>query len=619
LGGGAGWEKPPSHRRREFAISEKLSPGAPEKVERRLAAVLSADAVGYTRLMAKDEVGTAKLLGSHREAMGGLIRQHAGRVVDAVGDNLLAEFGSVVDAVACAVEIQRVLQARNAELPTEARMLFRIGINLGDLIVEADRLAGDGINVAARLEGIAEPGGIVISGTAFDQVEGKLPLEFHDLGEKRLKNIPKPVRVYRVSVASYEFAPPVDGSAAAAGEGLTIPGFAGRHAIGVLPFDNLSHDPEQEYFADGITEDLITSLSASRFFPVIARNSTFVYKGKAVDVKQVSKELGVRYVVEGSVRKVGNRVRINAQLIDATSGHHIWAERYDRELSDIFALQDEIVETIVGSLGPALSRAEIRRAMRRAPEKLDAWDCARRALWHLSRYTKEDAIKAQSWLRRAIELHPDYSTAFSLLAITHIFEIIYRWSVSPEQSSADALRFAEKSFALDEEDPSALSALGFSCSLTGRYQRAIAILERAIHLNPSSALAHWALGAALTPAGRPDEAIPMIHKAIRLSPHDPWMHEFLFNLGAAHFLAERYEEAVTWGNRSLQLKPDQPGVYRLLAAGYGHLGQTEEARRALDALLRLMPDFSAAHLRFFLPPAIVERYLDGLHKAGWKE
>jgi TolB-like protein/cytochrome c-type biogenesis protein CcmH/NrfG len=592
FGGGAGWEKPPSHRRREFVISEKLSPGAPKKVERRLAAVLSADAVGYTRLMAEDEV-------------------------DAVGDNLLAEFGSVVDAVACAVEIQRVLQARNADFPTEARMLFRIGINLGDLIVEGDRLAGDGVNVAARLEGIAEPGGIVISGTAFDQVEGKLPLEFHDLGEQRLKNIPKPVRVYRVSVASSESAPPVDGSATAAGEGLTIPGFAGRHAIGVLPFDNLSHDPEQEYFADGITEDLITSLSASRFFPVIARNSTFVYKGKAVDVKQVSSELGVRYVVEGSVRKVGNRVRINAQLIDATTGHHIWAERYDRELSDIFALQDEIVETIVGSLGPALSRAEIRRAMRRAPEKLDAWDCARRALWHLSRYTKEDAIKAQSWLRRAIELHPDYSTAFSLLAITHIFETIYRWSESPEQSSADALRFAEKSFALDEEDPSALSALGFSCSLTG--QRAIAILERAIHLNPSSALAHWALGAALTPAGRPDEAIPMLHKAIRLSPHDPWMHEFQFNLGAAHFLAERYQEAVTWGNRSLQLKPDQPGVYRLLAASYGHLGQTEEARRALDVLLRLMPDFSSAHLRFFLPPAIVERYLDGLRKAGWEE
>ncbi len=606
-------------RRREYAISEKLSPEGPNRVARRLAAVLSADAVGYTRLMAEDEVATAKLIASHREAMAGLIRQHAGRVVDAVGDNLLAEFGSVVDAVACAVEIQRVLQERNVEHPTEAPMLFRIGINLGDLIVDADRLAGDGVNVAARIEALAEPGGIAISGTAFDQVEGKLPLEFLDLGEQKLKNVPKPVRVYRLSVASAESAPSTDDNAAVAGKGLTIPGFAGRHAVAVLPFDNMSRDPEQEYFADGITEDLITSLSASRFFPVIARNSTFVYKGKAVDVKQVSRELGVHYVVEGSVRKAGNRVRINAQLIDATTGHHIWAERYDRELSDIFALQDEIVETIVGSMGPALSKADIRRSMRRAPENLDAWDLVRRGMWHLSLYTKEDAAKAQSWLHRAIELHPDYSTAFSFLAITHIFEMVYRWSESPEQSAADALQAAEKGFALDENDPSALTALGFACSLTGRYERAISVLVTAIHLNPSSALAHWALGSALTPAGQPDEAIPMIEKAIRLSPYDNWMHEFLFNLGAAHFLAGRYDEAVIWGNRSVQLRPDQPGVYRLLAASLGHLDRPEEARVALNELLRLLPGFSIAHLSFFLPPAIVELYLDGLRRAGWKE
>ena len=586
---------------------------------RRLTAVLSADAVGYTRLMAEDEVGTAKLLESLREAMGGLVRQHNGRVVDAVGDNLLAEFGSVVDVVACAVEIQRVLQGRNADFPAQRRMPFRIGINLGDLIIKGDRVTGEGVNVAARLEGLAEPGGIVISGTVFDQVEGKLPLVFHDLGEQKLKNIPKPVRAFRVSAASLESAPSDGDEVAPSGAGLPIPGFAGRPAVAVLPLDNLSRDPEQEYFADGLAEDLITRLSASRLFPVIARNSTFVYKGKAVDVKQVGSELGVHYVVEGSVRKVENRVRINAQLIDATSGHHIWAERYDRELRDIFAVQDEIVETIVGSLVPALSRADLRRSMRRAPENLDAWDCVQRALWHFFRYTKDDNVEAQCWLRRAIELHPDYSTAFSFMAISHIFEIIYRWSDSPAQSSAEALRSAERSFALDAEDPSALTALGFACSLSGRYPRAIAVLERSIEMNPSSALAHWALGSALTPAGRPDEAIPMIEKAIRLSPHDPWMHEFLFNLGAAHFLAERYEEAVNLGNRSLQLNPDQPGAYRLLAAGYGHLGRGEEARVALDELFRLMPDFSTEHLGLFLPPALAERYLKGLRKAGWKE
>jgi adenylate cyclase len=600
-------------------ISNKSSFQNSDNVVRRLTAVLSADAVGYTRLMAEDEVGTAKLMESLREAMSGLVRQHNGRVVDAVGDNLFAEFGSVVDVVACAVEIQRVLRGRNAEFPAHRRMPFRIGINLGDLIIKGDRVTGEGVNVAARLEGLAEPGGIVISGTVFDQVEGKLPLEFHDLGEQKLKNIPKPVRAFRVSGASMESAPSDGDEAFPSGVGLPIPGFGGRHAVAVLPLDNLSRDPEQEYFADGIAEDLITRLSASSYFPVIARNSTFVYKGKAVDVKQVGRELGVHYVVEGSVRKVENRVRINVQLIDATSGHHIWAERYDRELSAIFALQDEIVETIVGSLVPALSRADIRRAMRRAPENLDAWDCVQRALWHLFRYTKDDNVEARSWLRRAIELHPDYSSAFSLMAISHIFESIYRWSESPAQSSEDALRSAEKGFALDGEDPSALTALGFACSLTGRYQRAIAVLERALQLNPSSALAHWALGSALTPSGRPDEAIPMIEKAMRLSPHDPWMHEFLFNLGAAHFLAERYEEAVIWGNRSLQLKPDQPGACRLLAAGYGHLGRGEEAKAALDELFRLMPDFSTEHLRLFLPPALFECYLEGLRKAGWKE
>jgi adenylate cyclase len=590
-----------------------------EGVERKLAAILNADAVGYSRLMARDEVATLATLKAHVDLVGGLIRQHGGRVVDTIGDNLLAEFPSAVDAVACAVEVQSQLKLRNADLPPERRMLFRIGINLGDLIVEGDRIVGDGVNIAARIQSLAEPGGTSISGTVFDQVEGKLALDFEDRGEQSVKNLPKPVRVFQIKLGPRDSARAETSGVLADSNELTVPGFAGRHAIAVLPFDNLSGDPEQEYFADGIAEDLITCLSTSRVFPVIARNSSFTYKGRAVDVKQVSRELGVHYVVEGSVRKAGNQVRVTAQLIDATTGRHVWAERYDRELRDIFAVQDEIIETIVAELRPALSKAELSRAMRRAPQNLDAWDCSRRALWHLFQYTKDDTSEAQSWLRRAIELDPHSSSPFALLATSHIFEMINRWSDSPSQSGADALRAAEKGVALDEDNPGAVVILGFACSMTGQYERAIAILERAIELNPSSAEAYWALGAALAPSGRPDDAIPMIEKAMRLSPHDPWMHEFLFNLGAAHFVAGRYEDALTFGKRSLQLKSDQAGVYRLLAASYGQLGRSAEGKAALDELLRLAPDFSAAHLRIFLPAVIADRYLEGLRKAGFTQ
>jgi adenylate cyclase len=591
---------------------------ASEVVERRLAAILSADAVGYSRLMGRDEEATLRTLKANLDAMDGLIRQHGGRVVDAVGDNLLAEFGSVVDAVACGVDIQRELEARNARLSADRRMPFRIGINLGDVIVEDGRIAGDGVNVAARLEALADPGGISISGTVLEHVEGKLPLRFRDGGEQRLKNIPRPVHVFRVELAAPDPGRAEQEHAPADAAELSVPGFAGRHAIAVLPFDNLSGDPEQEYFADGLAEDLLTRLSSFREFPVIARNSSFVYKGRAVELKAVSRELGVRYVVEGSVRKAGGRIRVTAQLIDATTGHHVWAERYDRQVSDMFALQDEITERIVASLVPALTRVEIRRALRRPPRNLDAWDCIQRGVWHLLQYTRDDNIEAEAWARRAIELHPDSSGAFTIQAFSHLFEVVYHWSGSPARSREDALRAAEKSVALDESDANAHFALGFASSLAGQHERAIVALQRAIELNPSSAVAHWALGAALTPCGCPDAAIPLIEKAIRLSPHDPWMHEFLFNIAAAHFAAGRYEEAIAYAERSLRAKSDQPGAYRLLAASCGHLGRNEEARAALDELLRLAPDLSTEQLRVFLPPAIVERYVEGLRKAGWK-
>jgi adenylate cyclase len=402
-------------------------------------------------------------------------------------------------------------------------------------------------------------------------------------------------------------------------DSLTVPGFGGQPAIAVLPFDNLGGDPEQEYFADGIAEDLITRLSAWHSLPVIARNSSFTYRGRAVDVKQVSREIGVRYVVEGSVRRSADRIRIAAQLIDATSGHHLWAERYDRTLRDVFALQDEIVDSIVGTLQQTLGRAERERAIRKAPQNLDAWDCVQRGWWHIFRGTRDDVVEGQSLFRKAEELDPHFSPVFSGLALSHLFQVGYQWSETPARSLAESLRAAEEAVALGEDEPQAHVALALVLSTSGEYERAAAASERAIELNPSSAAGYWCLGRALSHLGRPEEGIGPIEKAIRLSPRDPVMHEFLFDLGIAHFLAERYEEAVVWEKKSLQSRPDQAGAYRVLAASYGHLGRIEEARAALAAMNELAPDFSLEALRIYVPPAVVERYLEGWRRAGWTE
>ena len=402
-------------------------------------------------------------------------------------------------------------------------------------------------------------------------------------------------------------------------DSLTVPGFEGRPAIAVLPFDNLSGDPEQEYFADGIVEDLITSLSAWRNLPVIARNSSFTYKGRAVDMKQVSRELGVRYVVEGSVRRSDGQVRITAQLIDATSGHHLWAGRHDRTLSDIFTLQDEIVDSLIGALEQTLGKAERERAVRKPPQNLDAWDCVQRGWWHIFRGTRDDAVKGQALFGKAQELDPHFALAFSGLAVSHLYQLGYQWSEAPTQSLREGLRAAEKAVALDEDEPQAHVALALACANAGQYERAAAASRRVIELNPSAATGYWCLGRALTYLGQPDEGVEPIEKAIRLSPRDPLMHEFLFDLGIAHFLAERYEEAIVWEKKSLESRPDQPGVYRVLAASYGHLGRSDEARAALDAMRALAPDYSLETLRIHVPAAVVDRYLEGWRKAGWKE
>jgi adenylate cyclase len=591
----------------------------PDAVERKLAAILSADGVGYSRLMAQDEVATVQTLTAYREVTATLLQQHRGRVVDSPGDNLLAEFPSALDAVQAALEIQRVIQARNTAVPANRRMEFRIGVNLGDVMVEGERIYGDGVNIAARLEGLAEAGGVCISATVHEQVRRKLDVGYEDLGEQVVKNIPEPVRVYRVRLkpegaAATEALPGMDE--------LTVPGFSGRPAIAVLPFDNLSGDPEQEYFTDGIAEDLITRLSDWRWFPVIARNSSFVYKGQAVDVRKVSRELGVRYVVEGSVRKSGDRIRVTAQLIDATTGHHVWAERYDRELRDIFVLQDEITEAIVASMNPELRQFETERVARRDPQSLDAWDCAQRGWWQMFQPGGGRNAKARSLYEQAIELDPRSVWAYYGLAMTHYNDVIDLTTDSRDRSITEMVRAARRCVELDDKDPLGHVALGAAYSLTGQRHEMIAALQLAIELNPSLSTAYYWLGVLLAWGGRSDEAIENLDKAMRLNPKDPMVWITFHGVAMAHFAAERYEEAVDWAERSLHRRPKGGVAATILAASLAHLGRVEEARRIVTSSYggRRLPSLSAVERNLaFAAPAVAERYLDGLRKAGLKE
>ncbi|MBT8135431.1 MAG: adenylate/guanylate cyclase domain-containing protein [Gammaproteobacteria bacterium] len=576
--------------------------------ERRLAAILSADVVDYTRLVAEDDARTLAAMNTHRAAIAGLVRLHSGRIVDAVGDNVLAEFASAVDAVECALEIQ----SHTAETESgngASQLRFRIGINVGELVVDGERIAGDGVNIAARVQALAPPGGVAITGTVLDHVADRLPVEVRDQGQKELKNVPRPVRV--LFVDTHDSQQPGTSTTDA------VPGFAGRHAIAVLPFTNLSQDVEQEYFAQGLAEDLINRLSALRLYPVIARNSSFAYKGDDRDAREIGKLLGAHYLVSGSVRRSGNKIRVNVALVHTHDQTQLWSQRYDRELSDIFELQDEITESIAASLSPVLSHSEIRHAMQRTPQDLDSWDCIHRGIWHLTQGTRDDNIAAKKWAQRALEMKTDSASAYTLMAFAHQYDIIYKWSESQEDSTRLAVQTAEKAVALDPDDPMALTALGYACNLTGNQLRAITLLERATHLNPSSALGHWALGSALTLAWRPDEGIPMIQKAIRLSPGDPLMHEFLFSLGAAHFVAGRYEQAIEYARKSLAARPGQPGAMRLLAASLGFLGKGEEGAAALQEMMTLVPFMSESHLKTFLPADIADLYLRGMRAAGW--
>lgn len=585
----------------------------PDQVKRKLTVILSADVKGYSRLMGEDEEGTIRTLNTYLGVITGFIQQYRGRIVGTAGDSVLAEFASVVDALRCAVGVQEELKDRNRELPEDRRMAFRIGVNLGDVVEEGDTILGDGVNVAARIESLAEAGGICLSGTVYDQVKNKLAVGYAYIGEQTVKNIKDPIRVYRVLMEPEIKAPEI-----ASREKMAFP-LPEKPSIAVLPFVNMSGDPEQEYFSDGITEDVITALSKFRWFFVIARNSAFTYKGKAVDVKIVAQDFGVRYVLEGSVRKAGSRVRITAQLIDASTRHHVWAERYDRDVKDIFAVQDEITENIVTTIGPEFISAEMRRAQRRDVRNLDAWDYIMRAAFHHSHYRKEEVDEAQRLLQKAIELDPFYAEAFCLLAFTHLTQVQFGWSESADQSIQEAAKAAEQAIKIDDRDAWTYTALGLVDLISRRYDDSIRRLKKAINLNPSLANAYGALGQALALVGEYIEAVEQINKAIRLSPRDPFLVYWYGHLGLAAFAEEHYDVAIQWGTKSIQENSCFPGGYRLLAASYGQLGRMKEAQAALKEMFILMPGMTIDDVRKQVPfkdPDHMERYVNGLRKAG---
>ena len=584
-----------------------------ERVDRRLAAILAADVAGYSRLMSADEEGTLRQLKLHRkELVDPKIIEHRGRIVKTTGDGLLVEFVSVVDAVRCAVDIQRGMLERNEAIPREQRIEFRVGINVGDIISDGDDIYGDGVNVAARLEGLSEPGGIYVSRVVHDQVRDKLAFDFEDMGEQTVKNIARPVGIHRIHLAEPALLQKT--AASAGGQGRPT---SDRPALAVLPFVNLSGDAEQEYFADGISEDIITGLSKLRWFFVIARNSSFSYKGKAVDVRRAARELGVRYVLEGSVRKGGNRVRITAQLIDASTGNHIWADRFDGELSDIFALQDDITKKVVGAIEPKLLEAEAVRSRTRSSEDLGAWDMVIRANSLFWRLTPDEIASAIDLLKHAVERYPEYAPAHSQLAFAMLVSG-YVGSRLTEQQLQVAAHHAARAAELDDSDPSAHLALGFASFMKRETSTAAAEFHRALSLNPNFAAAHGYLGWTLSFDGQMDLARAHLQEALRMSPNDPQNAIFNTGLAITYYFAERYPEAVESSVNALQQRSAFTAGYRIHVASLAQAGRIDEAHRALEHLKEMLPDLSIAWIEQNVPytPGAMAKFLEGMRKAG---
>ena len=585
------------------------------RVERRLAAILAADVAGYSRLMGADEEGTlAALKAIRRELADPRIKEHRGRIVKTTGDGLLLEFASVVDAVRCAVEVQREMAERNTDVLPDRRIELRMGINVGDIIGDGRDIYGDGVNVAARLEALAEPGGICVSRVVRDQVRDKLSFSFEDLGEHQVKNIARPIRVHRVVLGERPGSlEPAAGTSMK--PSLTLPA---KPSIAVLAFQNMSGDPEQEYFADGMVEEIITALSRIRWLFVIARNSSFTYKGQAVDVKQVGRELGVRYVLEGSVRRAGNRVRITGQLIDTASGAHIWADRFDGALEDIFELQDHIANSVAGVIEPTLRAAEIRRSAERPTNDLTAYDLYLRALALAFSWEKDAIIRSLDLLEQAIDRDPQYGPALAQAAARQQDLHVNGWSNNPEAARGKGIELSRRALQVAGDDPEVLSRAAFTLGYFGEETDvAIGLLDRSLKLNPNAALG-WQRSAWLRLwGGQPDLAIEHFEISLRLNPLEQRANPFM-GIGVAHFFGRRLEEAKAILLQSLQEKPNWAPTYRFLASCYAHMGRLDQAREAVGRLRALTNELvpSATNWR---NPEHREFYLSGLRLAIGEE
>jgi len=588
-----------------------------DRVERRLAAILAGDIAGYSRLMGADEEGTLRQLKVHRkELVDPKITEHRGRIVKTTGDGMLVEFVSVVDAVRCAVDIQRGMAERNTDVPVDRRIEFRIGINVGDIISDANDIYGDGVNVAARLEALAEPGGIMVSRSVYDQVRDKLSFSFEDLGEQAVKNIARPIRVHRVHIS--ELAPTMKSASGAPPDPTSL----NRASIAVLPFANMSGDPEQEYFADGVVEEIITALSRMRWLSVIARNSSFIYKGKNVELKRVGRELGVRYVLEGSVRKSGDRVRITGQLIDTSTGAHLWADRFDGSIEDIFDLQDQVTAKVVSAIAPKLEQAEIERARRKPTESLDAYDFYLRGLASLHQWTRDSSDDALRYFYRSIELDPGFAAAYGMAAWCFVWRKVNGW-FDRTKDVAEAERLARRAVELGPDDAVALSGGGYTLIFVVHdLDDGAAFIERALALNPNLSWAVHSSGWTKAFLGDPDAAIKHLTNAIRLSPLDPLTFRAQGGIAFAHFLAGHYNEAITWAEAALRERPNYLAAIRELAAANALAGRMPEAQKAMAHLRKIDPTMRVSNVKDWVPlrrADDLKRLEEGLRMAGLPE
>jgi adenylate cyclase len=585
-----------------------------ERAHRRLAAILAADVAGYSRLMGEDEEGTLDALKAlQRSLVDPKIAEYGGRVVRSTGDGALAEFASSVDAMRCATEIQHGISERNAGVPSDRRIEFRIGINVGDIIIDNGDIFGDGVNVAARLEGLAEPGGICVSDRVREDVRGKLDVAFEDMGEQSLKNIARPVRVYLVDLGR--------GEALSPRPTLALPD---KPSIAVLPFQNMSGDPEQEYFADGLVEDIITSLSRFRNLFVIARNSSFTYKGRSVDVRQVGRELGVRYVLEGSVRKATNRLRITGELIDASTGAHLWADRIEGALQDVFDLQDQVSRTVVGAIAPMIEQAEIERSKRKPTHSLEAYDYYLRGLASIrQRNIGQNYAEGLKYASKATELDPGFASAYRLALECHAFRKSRGRSFEREQENAETEQIARRAVEVGMDDASALCWAGFALAyILHDLDAGADLVDRALVLNPNLADA-WYLSALVRGwLGETSISLQHIARAMRLSPLDPRIGVMRAAAALAHFLAGSYHEASSWAEKALRDDPDSAVSAGIAAASFALAGRIEQAQKVIAHLLRAEPALCMSDAMDRLPPFRPDdraRFIEGLRRAGLPE